>query len=169
MIHKHCFHALDKSLRDVLKTSNPNSLQQPFGGKVVVLRGDFRQILPVVPKGSRHDIVNAAIKSSYLWNHCEILKLTVNMRLQMGFSESNNDQVRKFAEWMLNVGEGKISLPNDGVAQIEIPDDYLIHYSGNPLYAIVNCIYPSISTNIGDLQYLRQGQFLPLLMIMLML
>jgi ATP-dependent DNA helicase PIF1 len=32
-----------------------------FGGKIVVLGGDFRQILPVVPKGGRKDIVNALL------------------------------------------------------------------------------------------------------------
>ena len=41
MIRKHCFETLDKSLRDVLRSSNPNSLEQSFGGKVVVLGGDF--------------------------------------------------------------------------------------------------------------------------------
>jgi ATP-dependent DNA helicase PIF1 len=32
-----------------------------FGGKTVVLGGDFRQILPVVPKGGREDIVSASL------------------------------------------------------------------------------------------------------------
>jgi len=28
-----------------------------FGGKVVVFGGDFRQILPVIPKGIRQEVV----------------------------------------------------------------------------------------------------------------
>lgn len=51
---------------------------------MVVFGGDFRQILPVVPKGSRQDIVHVTICSSELWNHCEVLKLARNMRLQVG-------------------------------------------------------------------------------------
>jgi hypothetical protein len=33
----------------------------PFGGKVVVLGGDLRQILPVIEGGSRPQIIDAAI------------------------------------------------------------------------------------------------------------
>jgi len=32
-----------------------------FGGKTVVLGGDFLQILPVVPKGGREDIISASL------------------------------------------------------------------------------------------------------------
>ncbi|XP_031127601.1 uncharacterized protein LOC116029697 [Ipomoea triloba] len=66
MMHKHCFEALDKTMRDLLRHSDPHSVHKTFGWKTVVLGGDFRQILPVVPKGSRQDIVSAAINSSYL-------------------------------------------------------------------------------------------------------
>ena len=45
-----CFEAFDKTLRDVMRTINEGNSQQVFGGKVVVLGGDFRQILPVVKK-----------------------------------------------------------------------------------------------------------------------
>jgi len=81
MANRNCFEALDKSLRDILRFNNKNSDEKPFGGMTVVLGGDFRQILPVVPKGRREHIVNASIKRSYLWNHFEIYKLTKNMRL----------------------------------------------------------------------------------------
>ena len=50
MAHKNCLEALDRSLRDILRIQNPNCDNKPFGGKVVVLGGDFRQILPVVKK-----------------------------------------------------------------------------------------------------------------------
>jgi hypothetical protein len=42
----------------------------------VILGGDFRQILPVVPKGRKEHVVNASIKRSYLWKHFQIFKLT---------------------------------------------------------------------------------------------
>ena len=53
-------------------------MDKPFGGKCVVLGGDFRHILPVIQKGSRQDIVTATINSSYLWDYCKILKLKTN-------------------------------------------------------------------------------------------
>jgi len=81
MANRKCFEALDKSLREILIFNNDKSDKKPFGGMTVVLGGDFRQILPVIPKGRREHIVNASIKRSYLWNHFEIYELTENMRL----------------------------------------------------------------------------------------
>ncbi|XP_073045902.1 uncharacterized protein [Primulina eburnea] len=69
MTHKLCFEALDKSMKDIMRFVNPSSLHLPFGGKTVVFGGDFRQILHVIPKDSRQDIVHATINSSYLWRH----------------------------------------------------------------------------------------------------
>nr|KAJ0193496.1 hypothetical protein LSAT_V11C800439910 [Lactuca sativa] len=67
MVHKHAFEALDRTLKDILRFVDPTNSNIPFGGKVVVFGGDFRQILPVVPGGSRQNIVNASLSSSYLW------------------------------------------------------------------------------------------------------
>ncbi|XP_016172699.1 ATP-dependent DNA helicase RRM3-like [Arachis ipaensis] len=76
MMNKFCFEALDRTMRDLLRFTNDSSLSLPFGGKTVVFSGDFRQILPVITKGSKQDIVNASINSSYLWHECQILSLT---------------------------------------------------------------------------------------------
>jgi len=43
-----CFKAFDRTLRDVMRTVNDENCQKPFGGKVVILGGDFRKILLVV-------------------------------------------------------------------------------------------------------------------------
>ncbi|XP_073049645.1 uncharacterized protein [Primulina eburnea] len=51
MTHKFCFEVLDKSMKNIMRFVNPSSLHLPFGGKTVVFGGDFRQILPVIPKG----------------------------------------------------------------------------------------------------------------------
>ncbi|KAI4351251.1 hypothetical protein L6164_005627 [Bauhinia variegata] len=56
IVHKYCFGALDISLKDVLRSYNTQSANLPFEEKVVVLGGDFRQILPVIPYGMRQDI-----------------------------------------------------------------------------------------------------------------
>lgn len=41
----------------MLKDINDCSL--PFGGKFIVLGRDFRQVLPVVPRGKKEDIIKA--------------------------------------------------------------------------------------------------------------
>ncbi|XP_074291351.1 uncharacterized protein LOC141618142 [Silene latifolia] len=97
MTNKFRVEALDKSLRDVMRFHNPQYADQPFGGKVVVFGRDFRQILHVVPKGSRQDIVHAALNSSYLWHSCTVLKLTKNMRLQSASSSSGADEFQQRA------------------------------------------------------------------------
>jgi ATP-dependent DNA helicase PIF1 len=66
MTHKHCFEAVDRTFRDILRFCNSENLNLPFGGKVVVMGGDFRQILPVIPKGTRQEVVHATMNSSYL-------------------------------------------------------------------------------------------------------
>ena len=50
MINRLCFEAFDRTLRDIMKIENEENSKNPFDGKVVVLGGDFRQILPVVKK-----------------------------------------------------------------------------------------------------------------------
>ncbi|GAA0152996.1 hypothetical protein LIER_43203 [Lithospermum erythrorhizon] len=51
-----------------------------FGGWMVLFGGDFRQVLPVIPRGSRKEQVEASIVTWTLWNHFIKLRLTDNMR-----------------------------------------------------------------------------------------
>ena len=80
MANRNCFEAVNRSLQDILQLEDPTNLEKPFGGKVVVLGGDFRQILPVVKEGRREDIVQSAICQSHLWNYCHVFKLQQNVR-----------------------------------------------------------------------------------------
>jgi len=68
-------------MRDIMSKNDPLNEFKPFGGMTIVLGGDFRQILPVVRKGPRQDMVDASINSSKIWTYCNVLRLTVNMRL----------------------------------------------------------------------------------------
>lgn len=45
MANKLAFEALDRTLRDIIGYHRPEKLDHPFGGKTVLLGGDFRQIL----------------------------------------------------------------------------------------------------------------------------
>jgi len=47
MTHRHAFEAIDRSFRDLM------GVDFPFGCKVMVLGGGFRQVLPVIPKGTK--------------------------------------------------------------------------------------------------------------------
>ncbi|XP_062085732.1 uncharacterized protein LOC133791836 [Humulus lupulus] len=96
--------ALDKTLRDILRTRFENSYNKPFGGLTIVCGGDFRQILPVVPKGTRADIVNASLNSSYLWPFFKIYELNQNMRLYNGsLTGFEAAKIASFDKWMLQI------------------------------------------------------------------
>ena len=49
----------------------------------MLLAGDFRQTLPVVPRGTRADEVKACIKSSYFWPSIKKVNLKKNMRVHL--------------------------------------------------------------------------------------
>ncbi|XP_052185357.1 uncharacterized protein LOC127797005 [Diospyros lotus] len=155
MMNKYCFEALDKSMRDILRFSNPMSYELPFGGKVVVLGGDFRQILPVIPRGTRQDIVLATINSSYLWRNCKVLRLTKNMRLQNVESDEDFINLKSFSEWIASIGDGTIGGPNDGNAVIDIPDDLLLNALDDPVASIMNSTYPNFTSNVNETEYLQ--------------
>jgi len=53
MMHRWCFEAVDRSMRDIMSKNDPLNEFRPFGRMTIVLGGDFRQILPVIRKGSR--------------------------------------------------------------------------------------------------------------------
>ncbi|XP_025662239.1 uncharacterized protein [Arachis hypogaea] len=123
MVSRYCYEALDKCLGDIMRCSPTYNKDLPFGGKVVVLGGDFRQILPVIPRGSRQDIVHSTVNSSYLWKFCQVLKLTKNMRLSVGTTASDQDETEQFGEWLLKVGDGLIGDNMDGESEICLPGD----------------------------------------------
>ncbi|GFQ01835.1 retrovirus-related pol polyprotein from transposon tnt 1-94 [Phtheirospermum japonicum] len=159
MMSRFCFETLHKSLKHIAPEGRK---ELPFACKVIVLGGDFRQILPVVPKGSREDIVYASICSSRLWEHCKILRLTKNMRLTVGqtMSESVKREVRDFSDWILKIGDGKIGTEVDGQTLIDVPDDILLHTSGDHVAAIVESTYPSLLQNFGNQLFFEERAIL---------
>jgi hypothetical protein len=102
--------AVDRLLKEIMKSS------EPFGGKVLLLGGDFRQTLPVVPHGSRSAIVEASLKFNELWEKFKILQLKNNVR----------SIDKDFSDWLIMLGNGDLTndheLPED---IIEIPDSMI--------------------------------------------
>ncbi|XP_057432625.1 uncharacterized protein LOC130725408 [Lotus japonicus] len=153
MLNRFCFEALDRTMTDLMKSYSAVDNDKPFGGKVVVLGGDFRQILPVIQKGSRCDIVNATINSSYLWKQCQVLRLTKNLRLMSSKSPDEHVDIQTFADWLLNIGDGKVNTTNDGVSTIEIPNDLLISSCDNPLQSLIDFAYPYMLQSLEEKNY----------------
>ncbi|KAL3654943.1 hypothetical protein CASFOL_000729 [Castilleja foliolosa] len=117
-------------------------------------------ILPVIPKGSRQDVVSATINASYIWRNCEVSKLTKNMRLQSMSSSDESVQLSRFAEWIANIGDGTIGDEVDDAYIIEIPENMLIQDNGDPIDSFAQVIYPNIEQRIEDPKYLQDRAIL---------
>ncbi|XP_004501122.1 uncharacterized protein, partial [Cicer arietinum] len=160
MLNKLCAEAVDRTFRDIMRTVDEANLHKPFGGKVVVFGGDFRQILPVVRKGCRHDIVAASINSSELWKYCKVLTLSRNMRLTSAEPNAYTNDIKDFADWMLDIGNGKHDSNELGESIINIPEDLLVTNSQNPLLSLFELTYPLLLQNINNLKYYEERAIL---------
>ena len=70
MMHKYVFECVHRTLCDIMKSDNP------FGGKIPLLGGDFRQVLPVIRHGSQANVIFSSLQHSFLWTHVCKLHLT---------------------------------------------------------------------------------------------
>jgi ATP-dependent DNA helicase PIF1 len=115
MARRNLLEALDHTLRDICDTKTP------FGGKILVLGGDWRQTLPVIPNADRSTIVDAALKASPLWRHFKIFKLTENKRC-----EGADADTKSFLKWVLDIGDGTLptQLHEDTTDNVAIPDRF---------------------------------------------
>jgi hypothetical protein len=114
MMHRHVFEAVNRSLQDIMVVINPAFKFLPFGGLVMVFGSDFRQILPVVPRGTRGDVVAADLNHSNIWQHVRVFKLHTNMRVQrllaQGGAHAQADATRQQAFAHLSFNSCNMSL-----------------------------------------------------------
>jgi len=111
MTKRQAVKTLDRILQDII------GCNQPFGGKVMLFRGDFRQVLPVVTRGTRAQITDATLLKSYIWDNVRKIQFTQNMR-------AKNDNW--FAEYLLRIGNGIEKTFGDNY--VELPDDIIVEW-----------------------------------------
>lgn len=135
MAKKQTIEALDTMLQDITDTKNL------FDEKVVVLGGDFRQVLPVIPRGTKEDCMNASLIRSYIWQSLKKYQLGVNMRARTDPS---------FSTFLLQIGNGTERHNTHG--RIRIPDILLFPPSlvHSPIDQLVEFVFPNYSTNNLD-------------------
>ncbi|GJT01082.1 ATP-dependent DNA helicase PIF1-like protein [Tanacetum coccineum] len=165
MTQKYPFKALDKTLRDILGYPTPEKWNKLFGGVTVLLGGDFRQILPVIPKGKRADIVHACINRSELWKHCKVSTLTRSMRVNEYNANGELDTRKQgFNQWVLVLGDGRVSARmkdgEDEPTWIEISEKFLINSSNSPIEHIVTETYPNFIERQKNDAYLQERAIL---------
>lgn len=103
---------MDEILRKI------TGVNEPYGGKVMVFGGDFRQLLPIVQNGSRTQIVAECVVSNKLLSNNFFVIFNENLRAK-GDPE--------FCQWLLNVGTGTLP-PIEGIPfnTIQIPERMLL-------------------------------------------
>ncbi|XP_057746676.1 uncharacterized protein LOC130965936 [Arachis stenosperma] len=160
MLNKLYYEALDRCLRDILRGEAYYNAEMPFGGKVIVLGSDFGQILPVIPMGSRQDIVQASVNSSYLWQHCTVLRLAMNMQLTVGVSNEELEEISKFSERLLSIGDGLAGDSTDGESEVQIDEQILIIDADNPFDNMVDFVYPNLLSNLNNMTFFKDRSIL---------
>ncbi|CAN1797447.1 ATP-dependent DNA helicase PIF1 [Linum perenne] len=150
-----------KSATLIVWDEAPGENYVPFGGKVVLLGGDFRQTLPVVPNGSREDNINATLPRSYLWTFCTLLHLRINMRITTNsINTTPMFDGLTFPDWVLAVGNGTLrTYPTKKNTKfddlITIPSPFLIQTTTKPLDELISRVYPSFIESYQSLQYIK--------------
>ncbi|XP_074313404.1 uncharacterized protein LOC141648574 [Silene latifolia] len=109
MAKKQNIEAVDMLFKDIC------SSDLPFGGKVIVFGGDFRQVLPVLPRRTQQEAVDASIVSSAIWPLLTKFSLTENIRARAD---------PEFSEFLLKLGNGELQTTENGL--IKLPDNLMI-------------------------------------------
>jgi ATP-dependent DNA helicase PIF1 len=118
-----------------------------MGGAVTVLAGDFRQTLPVIPRSTPANDLNAYLKASYLWRHVQKFTLSTNMRVHL----VGDTTAQTFANQLMKLGNGEF--PTDPTTNtITFPPDFCQAVSS--VQEIVENIFPEIVNNYNNHKWL---------------
>ena len=115
-LHKYFIEMLDRTLRDL--TDNDTL----FGGKSLVLGGDWRQTLPIIPRASEARQMSMCIKNSYIWEKVRLFNLTRNIRVQSigTCNEARHERMELWKQQLLQIGNG--TYPQDENGDITLPE-----------------------------------------------
>jgi len=119
----------------LLGLENIQHSDKPLGGLSIVFGGDFKQILPLIVKGSHAQIVGTCIQRSHLWGSVKLLNLTQSMQLN-----TLEEAERNFAKWQLDIGYGKHT---EETGTTTLPDHFKC--PENTIASLISAIYPGIN------------------------
>ena len=141
-LHLSC---LERSLRILCKSD------VAFAGKLTLFTGDYRQCLPIMPRGSPAKIIDACFNASPLWNAVIHHTFTTNMRLMStALSEEDRERRKQYGEHLLRIGDGIEDEDEDGA--VAMPQD-VNHVA--TLQQVVDRVYDGIHIGNKPAQYYK--------------
>ncbi|XP_022004353.1 uncharacterized protein LOC110901902 [Helianthus annuus] len=82
------------------------------------------------------------------------------MMLTVGANTSDIEEIKAFANWLLELVEGKIGGSDDCEVVIAIPEDLLIKCSVDPMSDLIDFVYPSLLQLYKDKDYFAERAIL---------
>jgi ATP-dependent DNA helicase PIF1 len=149
MISRDILEAVDRTFKEVCKLIDPRFENVPFGGRVIVFGGDFRQVLPVIPKATRPQIVNQCVNRSGFWRHVNVIRLRTNMRVE-ATNTSNDEHLARtlsaFARYLLKIGDGSVpTIGNGDTIRLDegmiVPGDNLLNLTSIVFHGFQGALY----------------------------
>lgn len=111
-VHKHYFEALNRTLKDLVWTVDPANENLQFGSKTIIFGENFIHILPIIPKGSRNEVVNTMINYSFLHKHYTTFRLTKNIRPQSMAFVVESSNLKKLIGWISSASDDIVTEEN---------------------------------------------------------
>jgi len=146
MSSKHSVSVVDRLFQELIGTTDQHDL--PFGGIMVVFAGDFRQVLPVIPRAGRAQIVASTILRLPWWRSVKTLHLTINERIRSNTVHTDTSAT-EFAEFLLQIGEGKVPpVETANMDTIYLPPDLVFKH--NSIEKFVEHTYPNIRSHAPE-------------------
>ncbi|KAI3977322.1 hypothetical protein MKX01_000235 [Papaver californicum] len=138
MARRYSLEAFDRTMKDITKSD------EPFGGKLLTMGGDFRQVLPVIPRSTRGQTVDAYISRSPLWENVHVLHLKKNMRVAGDAS---------YSELLIRAGDG--DEPCVGDEMIKVSEEMVIPWvSDDSMSRLIEVTFPNLMENARDQNYI---------------
>ncbi|XP_076916298.1 uncharacterized protein LOC143575952 [Bidens hawaiensis] len=133
-----------------------NEFNNMFDSLTDEQRGVYNEIMSALidKKGGAYFVYGyGGTGKTYLWK-------TLSASIKVGCRSTDVENIREFADWLLDIGQGNVGGPNDGQSVIDIPDGLLILNSVDPMGDLISFVYPNILDRFNKLTYFQDRALL---------